>query len=198
MQQKARRHSQLDPSQFCPMNKTNGWENDGAELAKMKIVIIDDEPVNVELLEDILVENGYTRFELVTDSTQALEVCKKFRPDLVVLDLMMPPPDGFAILEALRADGDGIFLPIVVLTADTNEKTRRRALAAGATDFLVKPFDHIEVALRIRNLLKSRRAHVLLDNQRAALEEAVRERTAELRATIIELQKTNELLTQDV
>ena len=180
------------------MNKNTSWGNDAGELSKMKIVIIDDEPVNVALLEDILEENSYTRFESITDSTAALEICKSFRPDLVLLDLMMPPPDGFTILETLRADADEMFLPIVVLTADTNEKTKRRALTAGATDFLLKPFDHIEVALRIRNLLESRRAHLLLDNQRAALEEAVRERTTELRATVAELQKTNELLTQSV
>jgi putative two-component system response regulator len=107
---------------------------------------------------------------------------------------MMPPPDGFAVLESLRADDGDAFLPVVVLTADTNDETKRRALEAGATDFLLKPFDHVEVALRIRNLLKSRRAHLLLDNQRAALEDAVRERTSELRATIAELQKANELL----
>jgi putative two-component system response regulator len=110
---------------------------------------------------------------------------------------MMPPPDGFAILESLSSQSEENFLPVVVLTADTNEKTKRRALEAGATDFLLKPFDHVEVALRIRNLLNSRRAHLLLDNQRAALEDAVRERTAELRATIAELQKSNELLSQN-
>jgi putative two-component system response regulator len=158
----------------------------------MKIVIIDDEPVNVALLEEILVENEYTRFESVTDSKLALEVCKNFQPDLVLLDLMMPAPDGFAVLESLRADASEMFLPIVVLTADTNEESKRRALEAGATDFLLKPFDHVEVALRIRNLLKSRLAHLLLDNQRAALEETFRERTSELRATIAELQKANE------
>jgi len=111
---------------------------------------------------------------------------------------MMPPPDGFAILESFRGEVGDAFLPVGVLTADTSEESKRRALAAGATDFLLKPFDHVEVALRIRNLLKSRRAHLLLDNQRAALEEAIGERTAELRATIAELQKTNELLVQDV
>jgi putative two-component system response regulator len=110
---------------------------------------------------------------------------------------MMPPPDGFAILESLSSQSEENFLPVVVLTADTNEKTKRRTLEAGATDFLLKPFDHVEVALRIRNLLNSRRAHLLLDNQRAALEDAVRERTAELRATIAELQKSNELLSQN-
>jgi putative two-component system response regulator len=180
------------------MSRSSPWAEDSAQLGKMKIVIIDDEPVNIALLEEILVENEYTRFESVVDSKLALEVCTSFQPDLVLLDLMMPPPDGFTILESLRSDGSEAFLPIVVLTADTNEESKRRALDAGATDFLLKPFDHIEVALRIRNLLKSRRAHLLLDNQRAALEDAIRERTVELRATIAELQKTNDLLAESV
>lgn len=170
------------------MKRNNGWQNDTAELAKMKILIVDDEPVNVALLEEILAENGYTRFESVTDSKAALEVCNSSQPDLVLLDLMMPQPDGFAILESLRSQSEQTFLPVVVLTADTNEQSKIRALTAGATDFLLKPFDHVEVALRIANLLRSRRAHLLVDNQRAALEEAVRERTSELRATIAELE----------
>jgi len=179
------------------MSAANHWPDHSADLAKMKILIIDDEPVNVALLEEILVEAGYSRFESVLDSRLALQVYKTFQPDLVLLDLMMPPPDGFAILESFSSQSEENFLPVVVLTADTNEKTKRRALEAGATDFLLKPFDHVEVALRIRNLLNSRRAHLLLDNQRAALEDAVRERTAELRATIAELQKSNELLSQN-
>ena len=180
------------------MSAPSLWADDSAQFTKMKILIIDDEPVNVALLEEILTENEYTRFESVTDSKLALDACKTFQPDIVLLDLMMPPPDGFAILESLRSDADDAFLPVIVLTADTNDESKRRALEAGATDFLLKPFDHVEVALRIRNLLKSRHAHLLLDNQRAALEDAVRERTTELRATIAELQKTNELLVQGV
>ena len=173
-------------------NGSNQWHDDSPELTKMKILVVDDEPVNVALLQEILIENGYTRLESVTDSKLAFNTCKNFQPDLILLDLMMPPPDGFAILDSLRTESDESFLPVVVLTADTNEETKRRALGAGATDFLLKPFDHTEVALRIRNLLKSRRAHLLLDNQRAALEEAVRERTAELRATIWQLQKASQ------
>jgi cyclic di-GMP phosphodiesterase len=171
------------------MKGNNGWQNDAAELAKMKILIVDDEPVNVALLEEILTENEYSRFQSVTNSKAALEICNTFQPDLVLLDLMMPQPDGFAILESLRSQSEQTFLPVVVLTADTNEQSKIRALTAGATDFLLKPFDHVEVALRIANLLRSRRAHLLVDNQRAALEDAVRERTAELRATIAELEK---------
>jgi putative two-component system response regulator len=180
------------------MSRSSPWADDSAQLGKMKIVIIDDEPVNVALLEEILVENEYSRFESVTDSKLALDVYKRFQPDLILLDLMMPPPDGFVVLEQLRAETEETFLPVVVLTADSNEESKRRALDAGATDFLLKPFDHVEVALRIRNLLKSRRAHLLLDNQRAALEEAMRERTNELHATIAELQKRNEQLSQNV
>jgi len=170
--------------------------NSDSLLQRMKILIVDDEPANVALLQEILVENGYARMEAVRDSKLALEACKKFQPDLILLDLMMPPPDGFAILESLRSENDENFLPVVVLTADTSEETKRRALEAGATDFLCKPFDHTEVILRIRNLLASRRAHLLLDNQRAALEEAIRERTAELRATIAQLEKTNRAISQ--
>src|SRR5215472_3345133 len=99
--------------------------NSDALLGRMKILIIDDEPVNVALLEEILIENEYTRFESVSDSKRALEVCRNFQPDLVLLDLMMPPPDGFAILERLRAETQETFLPIVILTADTNDETRQ-------------------------------------------------------------------------
>ena len=165
-------------------------------LRRMKILIVDDEPANVALLQEILIENGYTRTGSVIDSKQALSTCDKFDPDLVLLDLMMPPPDGLTLLESLRVKEEETFLPVVVLTADTNEETKRRALTAGATDFLCKPFDHTEVILRIRNLLETRRVHLLLDNQRAALEEAFREQTAELRATIARLQKKNQAVSQ--
>jgi len=171
------------------MKTSNQWHHDSADLAKMKILIVDDEPLNVELLRAIVVENGYTSVECVTDSAVALNICRDFQPDLILLDLMMAPLDGFAILEALRSDDYQTFLPIVALTADTTEETKRRALQAGATDFLTKPFDHTEVMLRIRNLLRTRRAHRLLDNQRAAFEDALRERTSELRATIMQLQQ---------
>ncbi len=83
---------------------------------------------------------------------------------------------------------------MVVLTADVSDETKRRALAAGATDFLVKPLDQTEVLLRIRNLLETRRAHLLLDNQRVALEDAVRERTSGLRTAISELQRSQRVI----
>ena len=159
----------------------SGWHGDLAQHARMRILVIDDEPANVALLEEILSEAGYTRVQAITDSRTALETCSSFEPDLVLLDLMMPHVDGFTILDSLRSTPTELFLPIVVLTADANEQTKRRALRAGATDFLLKPFDHLEVVLRIGNLLETRRLHRQLDNQRAAFEEALRNRSVELR-----------------
>jgi len=157
------------------------WRADFTHHARMRILVIDDSPANVALLEDMLSDAGLTRVTSITDSRLALDTCSTFRPDLILLDLMMPYLDGFAILESLRADGDEMFLPVIVLTADMNDETKQRALSAGATDFLLKPFDHLEVLLRIANLLEMRRLHVQIDNQRAAYEDALRARSLELR-----------------
>jgi PleD family two-component response regulator len=162
-------------------------------LHQMKILVVDDDRMSVNLLEQLLQRHGYTRVLSVTDSRSAVETCLAFDPDLLLLDLIMPEVDGFAILEALRADAAEDFLPIVVLTGDTAEESKERALEAGATDFLVKPVSQTEALLRIRNLLEMRRLYVALENQRAALEEAVLERTSELRGTISELESANQL-----
>jgi DNA-binding response OmpR family regulator len=164
------------------------WQPNSALYSKMKILVIDDEPANVALLEDMLSEGGYSRVKSVTDSRLALETTETFEPDLVLLDLMMPHVDGFTILESLRAGNRETFFPVIVLTADANESTKLRALRTGATDFLLKPFDQLEVLLRMTNLLETRRLHLQLDMQLAAFEDAVRERTSELRAAQVQLQ----------
>ncbi|MEY2488687.1 MAG: cyclic di-GMP phosphodiesterase [Verrucomicrobiota bacterium] len=166
----------------------NGWHGDTRTFGKMKILIVDDEPSNVALLEDILSDAGYKQLRSVTDSRLALETCYAFAPDLILLDLMMPHVDGFSILHSLRSAGDDVFLPVIVLTADANEETKRAALGAGATDFLLKPLDFLEVLLRIANLLEMRRLHIQLDTQRAALEDALRERSLELREAHLHLE----------
>jgi len=164
------------------------WQPDSALYSRMKVLVVDDEPANVALLEDMLSEGGFTRVKSVTDSRLAMETYETFQPDLVLLDLMMPHVDGFTILEALRSAARGSFFPILVLTADANEGTKLRALRAGATDFLLKPFDQLEVLLRMSNLLETRRLHLQLDMQLAAFEDAVRERTSELREAQVQLQ----------
>ena len=165
------------------------WLPNAALFSKTKIVVIDDELANIALLEAMLAEGGYTRVKTVTDSRLAMETCLEVEPDLVLLDLMMPHVDGFTILESLRAAAGESFLPVIVLTADANETTKLRALRAGATDFLLKPFDQLEVLLRMSNLLETRRLHLQLDMQVAAYADAVRERTSELREAQLQLEK---------
>ena len=152
-------------------------------LHRMKILIIDDERESTLALEQLLKRNGYAKVLGLIDSSQAIETCETFNPDLILLDLIMPGTDGFAVLETIRSTTDATdsFLPIVVLTADVSEESKERALAAGATDFLVKPVSRMEALLRIRNLLETRRLHVVLENQRCALEEAVRKQGVALR-----------------
>jgi PleD family two-component response regulator len=163
------------------------------ELIKQaKIFIIDDELLGVQLLERILNLAGYINLSMTTDSRRAVSMFADDDPDLVLLDLHMPAPDGYEILKALRKiEPADTFLPIIVLTADITWEARRLALADGATDFLSKPLDDIEVKLRINNVLKTRFLHRQLQNEKALLEERVRQRTALLEQTIAELKRAN-------
>ena len=126
-----------------------------------QILIVDDEPANVSLLERILRRVGYSNVRGTTDPREALTIGTGNEPDLILLDLHMPVVDGFAVLRALaESQTDDAFLPVLVLTADVTDEAKHRALKTGATDFLTKPFDVTEVELRIRNLLLTRRLHI--------------------------------------
>ena len=150
-------------------------------LAEPRILIVDDEVANVQLLERLLQRTGYADLQSTTDPRAVLPLAATFQPDLILLDLHMPHLDGFAVLEQVRATmPTGDYLPILVLTADITPAAKRRALTLGATDFLTKPFDIAEVQLRIRNLLETRFLHRQLQNQNQLLEDKVRERTTEL------------------
>jgi signal transduction histidine kinase len=157
-------------------------------IGKAKILIVDDEQANVRLLERILELIGATRVQSVTDSREAMGIFLHFRPDLVLLDLHMPNVTGFEIMEQIKALSPSENpTPVLVLTADVTTKTKHRALAAGAKDFLTKPLDQSEVLLRIRNLLENRFLHIQLQNQNILLEEQVHERTAQLEDTLDKL-----------
>ena len=146
-----------------------------------KILIVDDEPSNVLLMERLLQDAGYHRLSTTTDSRQALGLFREVAPDLVLLDLMMPHLDGLGVLAQLKAViPAGAYVPVLVLTADATLEAKRKALAAGAHDFLTKPFEQFEVLLRIHNLLATRRLHLALEEQNRSLEEMVRQRTERL------------------
>jgi signal transduction histidine kinase len=150
-------------------------------LQEARILIVDDEPANVLLIERLLEQAGYRNVSSTTDSRRALELYRQFAPDLILLDLMMPHLDGLAVLGQLRTEiPTGAYVPVLVLTADATPSAKRHALEAGARDFLTKPFEQVEVLLRIRNLLETRRLHVALEDQNRALEATVRQRTEQL------------------
>jgi putative two-component system response regulator len=153
-----------------------------------RILIIDDELAIVGLLEGILKEEGYKNLSETNDSRAAIAMFTDYKPDLILLDLHMPHQDGYGILRMLRKlVPANAFLPIIVVTGDTTSESRRRALALGATDFIVKPFDIVEVTLRTRNVLQIRGLHRQLQSQKAHVEKRVRERTRSLERTIAEL-----------
>jgi signal transduction histidine kinase len=169
----------------------NPLMTDEIPLLAMKILVVDDEPANLALLKYILLGAGYTQLQSTQDPRATWKLCQGFKPDLILLDLMMPQLDGFGVMKLLNerlAPEDRI--PILVLTADVNLETRHRALNVGASDFLTKPFDQIEVLLRIRHLLQIRAQHMQLTDRNEVLEDRVRERTAELSDTLHQLEQT--------
>lgn len=135
------------------------------------VVIVDDNPANVVLLERVLRGAGVSAVHGVMDPREAVEQCLTLDADLVMLDLHMPHLDGFAVMSALRAVlAPGDFLPVVVLTADTNVEIRERALGSGANDFLTKPFDRVEVIQRARNQLETRALYRAVQRERRRLQ----------------------------
>lgn len=163
-----------------------------AFATEARVLIVDDEPANTTILERLLRQAGYRAVEVINDATVAVPRYEEFRPDIVLLDLHMPGIDGYEIL-SLIADPDrtGIRPPVVVLTADATRAARERALGLGASDFLTKPLDHLEVLLRIRNLLATRFLELELVGQNAELERVVAERTAGLRDSLDHLRRTS-------
>jgi putative two-component system response regulator len=157
-------------------------------IRNSRILIIDDQPDIILLLDNILRQDGYIHLRGITDPRQALTAFSEFHPDLIALDLRMPHVDGFALLEQLRSHiTTGTLPPILVFTADNSRQTRQKALAMGAKDFVTKPLDATEVRLRIYNLLETRWSHSALQRDNAALEERVRDRTKGLEEAQLEI-----------
>ena len=166
-------------------------------LKNANILIVDDQQANIDVLTSLLEFKKYTNLKQTTDSRIVISLFKESEPDLILLDLMMPYIDGFQILEELKElIPAGTYLPILVLTADVTPDAKQIALAGGASDFLSKPFDLIEVDLRIKNLLKTRYLHQQLENQNQILEEKVKERTKELEVKNKELLEAKEKVEQ--
>ena len=155
-------------------------------IKEAKILIVDDQPANVTLIEKMLGIDGYINVISTTDPTQVEAIYLEQNSDLILLDLNMPEMDGYQVLAKIR-EVDPDYPPIIVLTAQSDRESRIKALDLGARDFLAKPFDRVELMTRIRNMLEVRIMTKAMKNQNKILDGMVKERTKELNDTRLEV-----------
>ncbi|MGB7346995.1 MAG: HD domain-containing phosphohydrolase [Pirellulaceae bacterium] len=144
------------------------------------VMVVDDEGFNIDLVEAYLEDEGFCNFVTTTDSTQALGMVRSHRPDIVLLDVKMPNVTGLEILAAMRNDRELRMIPALILTASTAPETKLEALRLGASDFLAKPVDPSELALRVKNVLSAKAYQDHLEKYSERLEQQVEIRTREL------------------
>jgi CheY-like chemotaxis protein len=148
------------------------------DILNGSILVVDDQPVNVQLLEQLLAGAGYTQVSSTTNPLEVVALHAEHHYDLILLDLKMPGMDGFQVMEALKESKQDKYLSVIVLTAEPGHKLR--ALEAGAKDFISKPFDLVEVKTRIHNMLEVRLLYKKLENYSKLLEHAMQQSTAEM------------------
>ena len=164
---------------------------DATDILNASILIVDDQASNVAMLEQLLAEVGYRSVASTMDPAAVCALHRKHCYDLILLDLQMPGMDGFQVMEALKTNDADSYLPVIVLTAQPGHKLR--ALQAGAKDFISKPLDLSEVKMRIHNMLEVRLLYKKLEQHNKLLEQAVEERTAELRESEARYRSLTEL-----
>ena len=148
------------------------------DILNASILVVDDQAANVQLLEQLLSNTGYTRVRSTMEPLEVAGLHAEHRYDLILLDLKMPGMDGFQVMQELKKNTSDDYLPVIVLTAEPGHKLR--ALEAGAKDFISKPFDLVEVKTRIHNMLEVRLLYKKLDNYSKLLEHAVHQGTVEI------------------
>jgi putative two-component system response regulator len=157
------------------------------ELLTSKVMIVDDEEVNVRVVRKQLQRLGYRNLSSMTDPAEVISELHRQQPDVVLLDVMMPEVSGFEILEAMQADNSLRAIPVLILTAMSDRKTRLSALELGANDFLEKPIDQAELAPRVRNALMIRACQKQLRSYAEDLRTAVLQRTRQLSRSRLEV-----------
>src|ERR671918_216760 len=156
-----------------------------------KILVVDDVPENVRLLEAVLVPRGY-EVVIATDGRAALDLVETEEPDLILLDVMMPGLDGYAVCSQLRANDDTAVLPVIMVTSSIGQE-KTKAIEAGADDFIPKPFNHDELLTRVRSLLRIKRFHDTIKAQAVELAELNRTLEQRVQAQVDELERLRRL-----
>ena len=156
-----------------------------------KILVVDDVPQNVRLLEAVLVPRGY-QVLTANDGISALELVESEQPDLILLDVMMPGLDGYAVCAHLRENDDTAVLPVIMVTSSIGQE-KTRAIEAGADDFIPKPFNHDELLTRVRSLLRIKRYHDTIKAQAAELAELNQTLEERVQAQVEELERLRRL-----
>lgn len=148
------------------MTGAAAWPPDDPQRARLegaRILVVDDEAANLQIIQRMLTRGIYRNVTATTDPRDVLGLYTAMRPDLLLLDLQMPHLHGFQVLRQLReVVPEDTYFPILIVTAETARDVRLKALALGARDFINKPFDELELMLRIWNQLKTRFLHLEL------------------------------------
>jgi putative two-component system response regulator len=162
-------------------DETRAGTRETAGFYDARILVVDDQRINLEFAAHVLREAGYTNFETIEDPADVIPNVKANGVDLILCDLRMPRLDGYGVMKALKeVIPSNSYVPIVIITADVSIEARQRALSLGAKDFLVKPLDPTEMVLRIANLLETRSLHLRLQARSERLEDIVVQRTRAL------------------
>ena len=158
-----------------------------SSILQARILIVEDDPTSSSLIREILKDSGFKHLRVISNANKLADMYVQYRPDLLILDLNLPGIDGFEAMRRLKAQDPNDYLPILVISSDVDDHVHLRALAAGAKDFLSKPYDRSKVILRSRNLIEVRLLHQEIKNKNRDLEEIVAARTKELRDSRIDV-----------
>ena len=164
--------------------------NDSSEK---RILIVDDTPTNIRVLVPILMEHGKFQINISNNGRDALKLLEKVKPDLILLDIMMPELDGFETCRLIKEDDTLKDIPIIFLTAKNETEDLAKGFALGAADFVSKPFNSVELMARVKTHIELKQNRDLL---KTTLENLVRKRTEQLEKETVEKLKLKDQLLQ--